>query len=61
MADYDIHIKGGTVIDGTRVPRYRGDVWIKDGKAALIGGRVQGGADQVIDAHRDRGCSSLCL
>ena len=51
MTDYDIHIKGGTVVDGTRVPRYRGDVWIKDGKIAQMGGRVQGGADQVIDAE----------
>ena len=42
MASYDIHIKGGTVVDGTRVPRYRGDVWIKDGKIAQIGGRAAG-------------------
>ena len=34
MADFDIQIKGGTIVDGTRVPRYRGDVWIKDGKVA---------------------------
>ncbi len=47
---YDIHIKGGTVVDGTRVPRYRGDVWIKDGKIAQIGGRVEGTAKRTIDA-----------
>ena len=50
MAAYDVHIKGGTIVDGTRVPRYRGDVWIKDGKVAQLGGRAAGGADQVIDA-----------
>ena len=50
MADYDIQIKGGTVVDGTRVPRYQGDVWIKDGKIAQIGGRAPGFAKQVIDA-----------
>ena len=50
MTTYDIHIKGGTIVDGTRVPRYRGDVWIKDGKIAQIGGRAPGGAEQVIDA-----------
>ena len=50
MADYDIQIKGGTVVDGTRVPRYRADVWIKDGKVAQIGGRAPGFAKKVIDA-----------
>ena len=50
MADFDIQIKGGTVVDGTRVPRFRGDVWIKDGKIAQIGGRAPGFAKQVIDA-----------
>ena len=50
MASYDIHIKGGTIVDGTGVPRYRGDVWIKDGKVAQLGGRASGGAARVIDA-----------
>ena len=51
MSDADIHIKGGTIVDGTRVPRYQGDVWIKDGKIAQIGGR----ADGVVRAgHRRR-------
>src|ERR1700694_4093784 len=50
MADYDIHIKGGTVVDGTRAPRYRGDVWIRDGKVAQIGGRAPGFAKKTIDA-----------
>ncbi len=50
MAEYDIQIKGGTVVDGTRVPRYQADVWIKDGKIAQIGGRAPGFAKKVIDA-----------
>ena len=50
MADCDIQIKGGTIVDGTRVPRYRGDVWIKDGKVAQLGGRAPGFAKKVIDA-----------
>ena len=50
MADFDIQIKGGTVVDGTRVPRYRADVWIKEGRIAQIGGRAPGFAKKVIDA-----------
>jgi len=51
MTDFDIHITGGTVVDGTRVPRYRGDVWIRDGKVAQIGGRARGTSERVIDAQ----------
>jgi N-acyl-D-amino-acid deacylase len=50
MADFDLHIKGGTVVDGTRVPRYQADVWIKDGKIAQIGGQAPSFAKKVIDA-----------
>jgi N-acyl-D-amino-acid deacylase len=50
MTDFDIQIKGGTIVDGTRVPRYRGDVWIRNGKIAQIGGRAPGFAKRVIDA-----------
>ena len=50
MAEFDVQIKGGTVVDGTRVPRFQADVWIKDGNIAQIGGRTSGGAKQVIDA-----------
>ena len=32
MTDYDIHIKNGTIVDGTRAPKYRGDIWLKDGR-----------------------------
>ena len=50
MASYDIHIKGGTIVDGTRTPRFRSDLWIKDGRIAKIGGRADGESAQVIDA-----------
>jgi N-acyl-D-amino-acid deacylase len=50
MADYDLHIKGGTIVDGTGVPRYRGDVWIRNGRIAQIGGRSPGFARKTIDA-----------
>ena len=37
MAEFDAVIRGGMVIDGTRLPRYQADVGIKDGKIAKIG------------------------
>ena len=55
MADFDIQIKGGTIVDGTRVPRYHGDVWIKDGKVAQLGGRAPGFAKKVIDRREADG------
>ena len=63
MADFDIQIKGGTIVDGTRVPRYRGDVWIKDGKVAQLGGRAPGFAKKVDRRRRARSsrpASSIC-
>ena len=50
MAHYDIIIRGGTVVDGTRTPRYVSDIAIKDGKIAKIGGLNGGTADKVLDA-----------
>ena len=50
MAEYDIHIQGGTIVDGTRVPRFRGDVWVKDGKIAKMGGRADGESDRTLNA-----------
>ena len=50
MTTFDVHITGGTIVDGTRVPRFKGDIWIKDGRIAQIGGRARGTSDRVIDA-----------
>ncbi len=50
MAEFDTVIKDGMVIDGTRLPRFRGDIGIKDGRVARIGRlRAHEGA-KVIDA-----------
>ena len=50
MPEYDILIKGGTIVDGTRTPRYVSDMTIKDGKVAKIGGLRGSLASKVIDA-----------
>ncbi len=43
-------IKGGTVIDGRRTPRYKGDLGIKDGKIAQIGSIDASEGAEVVDA-----------
>jgi N-acyl-D-aspartate/D-glutamate deacylase/nitrite reductase/ring-hydroxylating ferredoxin subunit len=50
MADFDIIISGGTIVDGTRTPRYVGDIAIKDGKIAQIGGLKGKTASRVLNA-----------
>src|SRR5216683_6307779 len=50
MAEFGVVIRGGMVIDGTRMPRYRADVGIKDGKVAKIGNLKAHQAKKVVDA-----------
>jgi N-acyl-D-amino-acid deacylase len=50
MAEFDLIIRGGTVIDGTRMPRYRADVGIREGRIAKIGNLKSHQAKKVIDA-----------
>jgi N-acyl-D-aspartate/D-glutamate deacylase len=50
MAAFDVVIKGGTVVDGTRVPRYQADLGIKNGRIAEIGQLHTSDATQVLDA-----------
>jgi N-acyl-D-aspartate/D-glutamate deacylase len=51
MAQFDTIIKGGTVVDGTRVPRYKADIGIKNGKIATIGRLNSSDATKVVDAN----------
>ena len=50
MAEFDTVIKDGMVIDGTRLPRFRGDIGIKDGRVARIGRLKSHEGAKVIDA-----------
>ncbi|CAO5253572.1 N-acyl-D-amino-acid deacylase family protein [Frankia sp. AgKG'84/4] len=50
MALYDIVIKGGTVIDGLRTPRYKADVAIRDGRIVQIGVVDAADSAEVVDA-----------
>jgi len=50
MAEFDTIIRGGVIIDGTRLPRCRDDLGIKDGRVARIGRLKAHEARKVIDA-----------
>lgn len=50
MTDYDVIIRDGTIVDGTRTPRFVSDIGIKDGKVAKIGGLRNGTANRILDA-----------
>jgi N-acyl-D-aspartate/D-glutamate deacylase len=50
MAEFDTLISGGIVVDGSRVPRYRADVGIRDGRIARIGDLRRASANRVLDA-----------
>src|SRR5580693_527669 len=46
---YDLIIRNGTIVDGSGMPRYKGDVGIEAGKIAAIG-KIRESARETIDA-----------
>ncbi len=49
MAELDLLIRGGTIVDGTGAPAFAGDLGIRGGKIAEVG-RVTGSAARELDA-----------
>jgi N-acyl-D-amino-acid deacylase len=50
MPEFDIVIKDGMIVDGARMPRFRGDVGVKDGIITRIGRINKSAARREIDA-----------
>src|SRR5262249_19083582 len=48
---YDLVIRGGTVVDGSGLPRYRADVAVTNGTIARIGRNIRDGGREEIDAR----------
>ncbi|HEX5091965.1 MAG TPA: D-aminoacylase [Burkholderiales bacterium] len=47
---FELLVRGGTVIDGTRAPRFAADVGVSGGRIAAVGRLAGARADEVIDA-----------
>ena len=60
MAEFDVIISGGMVVDGTRLPRYQADVGVKDGKIAKIGNLKTHTARQGYRRERQDCRAGLC-
>ena len=47
---YDLVIRGGTIVDGRGLPRYKADLAVKDGRIAMISGKINAGGARELDA-----------
>jgi len=51
MPEFDLVVKNGMVVDGTRAPRFRSDIGVKNGRIAKIGRIHAHEGAKVIDAN----------
>src|SRR5262245_58680020 len=52
MAEFDLLVRGGKIVDGLRSPAHVGDLAVKDGRVAAIGeGIAPSRTRRVLDAH----------
>ena len=49
MADYDLLIRNATIVDGTRAPRFQGDIGVSSKRISLVG-KAKGRGKTEIDA-----------
>lgn len=42
MTEFDVVIRGGAVVDGTRMPRYRADIGVADGRVVQTASAIAG-------------------
>jgi len=47
MSMFDTVIRGGRIVDGTGAPAFEGDLGIRDGKIAAVGGKLGAGAREL--------------
>lgn len=47
---FDLLVKNGMIVDGSGLPRYRGDIGVRDGKIAEIGSLTGATATETLDA-----------
>jgi N-acyl-D-aspartate/D-glutamate deacylase len=48
---FDLVLRGGTIVDGTQMPRYTGDVGIRDGRIVALGRLGDAEATRVVDCE----------
>jgi N-acyl-D-amino-acid deacylase len=51
MSDFDLVVRGATIVDGTGAPATEGDLAVRDGLIAAMGAKVAGKGTEEVDAR----------